>query len=1118
MVMPRVATGKDTQSACTGGDAEMGATKMTIRQWRIRLAGLLLAMAVCVAVVVAVAAAPASAAAGAWWHLGSVPYPSELQPGEEGYISVYAVNRGYETAEGTSSPIVLTDELPQGVEAVAALSHRKLTRPQATECTFTVHAASCTFESPIKPYMRVWMLVKVKIAASPEPTEASTVSVSGGGILGQKLQSALPLAGGEVKYGVESYEMAPEEVGGGFATQAGSHPFQLTTNIIFNKTGRFTHVNPNEEIPMQPALPKDVNVKLPPGLVGNPTPFPQCTDAQFTERELYNANACPLDTAIGYANTTIDEPKLFGINMWQTPIFNLVPQRGEPARFGFTIEGAPVYLDTSVRTGEDYGVSVHVSNISQLATVLESEVIFWGVPGDPRHDISRGWDCGDSYLAELGGVTCKLAQEENLQPLLVMPTSCTGPLQSTVETDSWKAPHDVLSYEPSVPMPAVDGCNRLSFEPEVSLAPDSRQGSTASGLGVDVHVPQAESLVPTGLSQANVRTTTVALPEGLVLNPSAADGLQACSELQIELDSALKPTCPESSKVGTVTIHTPLLPDPLTGAAYLATQDANPFGSLVALYVVAEDPTAGVLVKLAGEVKLSETGQITSTFRDTPQLPFEDFELDFFGGARAPLATPAACGSYTTSASITPWSQTPAAQSTSTFLIESGPNGSSCSSQLGFTPALTGGMENIQAGEFSPLTTTMSRNDGEQPLRSVKLTLPKGLMGSLTGVELCGEANADTGTCGPNSLIGHTVVSVGIGGDPYSVTGGRVYMTGPYQGAPFGLSIVEPAVAGPFNLGTVVVRAKVEVDPHTAQLTVTTDPSGPYAIPQILDGIPLQIRHVNVTIDREGFTLNPTSCEKTAIGGVLGSASGASSAIAVPFQVTNCAALPFKPVLKATTKAHHTRKDGAYLQVSVSSGSGQANIARAKVELPKALPSELKTLQKACTEAQFNANPAGCPADSQVGSVVVHTPVIPVPLTGPAYFVSRGAQWPELIMVLQGYGVTVDLAGETHISEAGVTSTTLGAVPDVPFTSFTLTLPEDSHSALAANGNLCKQPLTMPTSFTGQNGARVEQNVKVKVSGCATTRKKKSKHKGANRAGKAGKRKAKKRGDGKAGR
>ncbi|HEY1687304.1 MAG TPA: hypothetical protein VGF95_00400, partial [Solirubrobacteraceae bacterium] len=879
-------------------------------------------------------AASAASASGAWWHLASDSFPTQMQPGSTQHLIVSAVNRGYEEASGAGAPIVLTDKLPAGVEVTAIAGHAtpkfslyKAPESPAPQCSITAHEALCSYAGTVKPYARLWMLLTVKVAAQPAASEVSDVSVAGGEIPGAAIESELDLAGGEQTYGLEHHELTPEEVGGGLATQAGAHPFQLTTTLGFNKTERVPFYSENESTPLEPQLAREVNVKLPPGLIGNPTPFPQCTGAQFSAADGRRSNGCPQDSAVGYANVLIDEPKILGLTVISEPIFNLVPDEGEPARFGFTVERAPVYLDTSVRTGGDYGITVHVGNIPELVTLLESEVTFWGVPGDPRHDNSRGWYCGIGEDAQAGEQPCKLEEDLHPKPLLVMPTSCTGELQASVETDSWKEPGSVLDY--SLPSPAMDGCNRLGFDPQVSVTPAGQASSVPSGLNVDVHVPQDESLTPTGLSEANVKDTTVTLPEGLVLNPSAADGLASCSLAQIDLEDDATPSCPEAAKVGTVTIHTPLLPEPLTGAAYLAAQNANPFGSLVALYVVAEDPQAGVLIKLAGEVKLSESGQITSTFENTPELPFEDFELNFFGGARAPLATPAACGSYTTTASMTPWSQTPPVSTSSTFLIASGPNGSSCASQLGFAPSLAAGTVNIQAGEFSPLTTTMSRNDGEQPIKSVKLELPKGLMGTLTGVELCNEANADAGTCGANSLIGHTVVSVGVGGDPYSVTGGRVYMTGPYDGAPFGLSIVEPAVAGPFNLGTVVVRAKVEVDPHTAQLTVTTDPSGPYAIPQILDGIPLQIRHVNVTIDRQGFTFNPTSCEKMAIEGVIGSADGAASSISVPFQVTDCAALLFKPGFKASTKAKHTRKDGAYLQVDVSSGEGQANIARA---------------------------------------------------------------------------------------------------------------------------------------------------------------------------------------------
>jgi hypothetical protein len=1063
--------------------------------------GLVVAVARAMIGVFGASAAPASATPGAWWHLDSSAFPTQLQPGGNGYLAVSAINRGYENVDGASSPIVLTDALPPGVEVTAAagtssysLSGRAVeTTP--FPCSFTAHSVSCEYEGAVQPYSRVWILITVKVASGASPGEVSEVSVSGGGAAAKTLHSPLDATGGEPKYGLEKFELAAEEAGGGAATQAGGHPYQLTTTIGFDRTERVAFVNPNKKIPLEPAPPREVNVKLPPGLIGNPTPFPQCTAAQFTNEGEKTSNACPEDTAVGYANITIDTTQLYGVRVFRVPVFNLAPDRGEPARFGFTVEDSPVYLDTSVRTGGDYGITVHVGNITQVVALLESEVTFWGVPGDPRHDNSRGWWCGVSEAAESGLEPCKLEEQKNPQPLLVMPTSCTGELQASVETDSWREPSNVLTYGPSSPMSAMDGCNRLGFEPKVSVTPDGQAASSPSGLGVDVHVPQAESQTPTGLSESNVKDTTVALPAGLALNPSAADGLQSCSLEQISLNSDTPPGCPEAAKVGTVTIHTPLLPEPLTGAAYLATQDANPFGSLVALYVVAEDPQSGVLIKLAGEVHLSETGQIVSTFKNTPQLPFEDFELDFFGGARAPLATPSSCGSYTTQASLSPWSGTEAVASSSTFEITSGPNASPCPSSTPFSPSLTGGTTNLQAGAFSPLVTTISREDGQQQIQSLQLHMPAGLLGTLRGVKLCGEGEANAGTCTDESLIGHTVVSVGLGGDPYSVTGGRVYLTGPYEGAPFGLSIVNPAVAGPFNLGNVIVRAKVEVDPHSSALTITTDSSGPYKIPTILDGIPLQIKHVNVTIDRPGFTFNPTNCNPQAITGSVASSAGTSSPVSVPFQVTNCKSLAFTPKFAVSTPAKSTKASGAGLNVKLtypSSPQGsQADIAKVKVALPVQLPSQLKTLQKACLSKVFEENPAKCPKESVVGHATVNTPVLPVPLTGPAYFVSHGGEaFPALTIVLQGYGVTVDLVGSTFIRN-GITTTTFGAVPDVPFSSFELTLPQGQYAALGANlpesakGSFCGQKLTMPTQFVAQDGAEIKQSTPVEVQGCA---------------------------------
>jgi hypothetical protein len=585
---------------------------------------------------------------------------------------------------------------------------------------------------------------------------------------------------------------------------------------------------------------------------------------------------------------------------------------------------------------------------------------------------------------------------------------------------------------------------------------------------------------------------------------------------EVGLESSAEQTCPESSKVGTVEIRTPVLPNPLVGAAYLAQQEANPFGSLIALYIVVYDPVSGVRVKLAGEVKPDPvTGQLVSTFENTPQLPFEELSLHFFGGSRAPLGAPALCGSYTTTASIVPWSGNPPAKSSSEFQITTGPNGTPCQDPLPFAPSLTTGSLNIQAGAFTPFTMTMSREDGNQNLRAIQLEMPPGLLGTLSSTELCPEPQADQGTCGPNSLIGETTVSVGLGGNPYTVKGGKVYITGPYEGAPYGLSIVNPAKAGPFDLedtkanhpvcDCIVVRARIEVNPITAALTITSDDTGPYSIPQIIEGIPLEIKHVNVTINRPDFTFNPTDCEPMSINGSLTSSQGAVSQLKVPFQVTNCATLKFKPILAVSTAGKTSRADGASLHVKLTYPQApfgsQANIGKAKVDLPKQLPSRLTTLQKACVAGVFEVDPAACPSDSRVGTATATTPVLPVHLAGPAYFVSHGgAKFPELIVALSGDGVTVFLHGETFISKAGITSTTFRTLPDVPIGVFELTLPQGTDSALAANGDLCASKLKMPTSFVAASGIKLDQSTPITVTGCPKHKKHKKvkkKHKQA---------------------
>ncbi len=918
--------------------------------------------------------------------------------------------------------------------------------------------------------------------------------------------------------------------------QAGSHPFQWTTTVVLNADAEEKgHEGYIGEV-AQPALPKDLRFNLPPGLVGDPSPFPQCTEVQFKLEQ------CPVGSQLGVAVVTLANPLHQTVSF---PVFNMVPATGEPARLGFSAGGNAVFLDTSVRTGGDYGVTVSANDITQTATFLSSQVTIWGWPGDPRHDGSRGYACAAGFSPG----SCP--EDTVTAPFMSLPTSCGNssnePFEISLEGDSWPAPGKPLeSTEPKTleyklheaggPPIALGGCDKLSFEPSISVAPDVPDASSATGLSVDVHVPQEEVLIPNGDAESDVKEISVKLPEGVALNASGADGLESCSEGLIgfegfkelqpgstaetatfteRLPSPLMPGanfCPNASKIGTVKIKTPLLPNELEGAVYLATQEENPFGSLIAMYIVAEDPVAGTLVKLPGEVSLSPKGQIEATFKNTPQLPFEDAKLEFFGGERAPLSTPTQCGTYATEASFTPWSGNEAIPSQSHFEITSGPHGSPCPNPLPFAPTLTAQTTSIQAGGYSPFTMTMSREDGNQQLQGLQLHMPPGLLGMLSSVKLCEEPQANEGTCGAESRIGETTVSVGLGGDPYSVTGGEVFITGPYDGAPYGLSIKEPAKAGPFNLertklnspacDCLVVRARIEVNPVTTALTVTTNtPAEGHAIPTILEGIPLQIKHVYVAIDRSNFTFNPTDCNPLKITGGLTSAEGATASLEVPFQITDCAALAFKPKFGVSTSAHSSRVDGASLDTTVTYPSTpqgtEADIAKVEVSLPAKLPARLTTLQKACPEQTFADNPASCPAASRVGVAMAKTPVLPAPLGGPAYFVSHGgAKYPELVIELKGDNVTIDLHGETAISKKGVLTSTFNAVPDAPFSSFELQLPEGPYSALTANGaNLCKAgTLTMPTELVAQDGAVIKQSTRLAITGCPKKAKHRAKH------------------------
>src|SRR4029077_2858925 len=640
----------------------------------------------------------------------------------------------------------------------------------------------------------------------------------------------------------------------------------------------------------------------------------------------------------------------------------------------------------------------------------------WGVPADSSHDPER--HCPSPN----GGVEqAPCSASTPLVPFLTNPTSCAGPQRVGLRADSWQEPGTFVTAEST--LPAVTGCERLRFTPSLSIQPDTNSADSPAGLHVDLEVPQNEGLE--GLVESSLRKAVVTLPAGVSVSPSAATGLQACSPAQIGLHDASEPSCPEASKVGKVEITTPLLSDPLKGSVYVATQKENPFGSLLAIYVTAE--ADGALVKLAGHVELDRaTGQITTTFDESPQLPFGELRLALFGGPRGALVTPESCGTFTTGASLSPWSGMSPASFSMPFQISAG-----CVS--GFSPSFAGGTTNPRAGAYSPFVLSFSRSDADQGLAGLTTSLPPGMLAKIAGVPPCSDADANAGNCPEVSRVGSVMTAAAP--RPHRLfRPGKVYLAGPYNGGPYGLAVVVPAIAGPYNLGIVVVRQSLRIDRHTAQVTDVSDP-----FPTILEGIPIKLRRVDVTIDRPSFTFNPTSCAPMAVAGTLSSTAGLSVAASSRFQVGGCGELPFKPSFKVSTSGRTSRIDGVSLTTKIvfprtpagsTQASSQANLAYVKVELPKALPSRLKTLQNACRAAQFEASPAGCPAASIVGHARVVSPVVPDPLEGSAYFISHGGeQFPSLIMILKGNGITLELVGTTLIRN-GITSTTFKTAPD----------------------------------------------------------------------------------------
>jgi hypothetical protein len=1017
----------------------------------------------------AVAAAP-----GAAFSIHVFTTPSSFSIGENGRCESSNTGTEYQPCDAYQvtvrnagdvatggAPITVVDELPPGLTLREAEFFRGQERERGV-CSGAVRV-SCVTPGELKPDETLEMIVRVTVDAGAPEVLRDGASVSGGGVPGASASLQTPNSVLPVSFGFNALGASLTGVDGAQDTQAGGHPYENVIRTDLNNVYRAMEITPQVE-PASVRDMKDFVVDLPLGLAGSALAAPTCTLARLSTFQ-----RCPADTVVGHLRT---EPTGdTGIN---GPIYNIVPEHGVLAELGFydRIFGTHVLYTRLVPSPQGYVLQTTGPDVPQVALADIEAVLY-----------------GDPAVKDESGIPA-VAQFTN-------PSWCSGqPLVTSVHMDSWQAPgghnadgtpnlSDPNWASATSEAPPVTGCDALRFDASLSVRPETAVADSPTGLGVDVKVPQA--VEPDALGVPPLRNTTIALPTGMSVNPAAAGGLGACSEAQIGLGSAAPPACPEDSKIGAVEVETPALAGVLQGSIYLAAQNENPFHALFAGYVVIDDATTGAVVKVPAELRLDPaTGQITGFVPNAPQAQIGDVRMHFFGGPRAPLATPADCGTFTSTSDLMPWSAPdsgPDATPSSGFQVESGCGG-------GFAPAFTAGTADPQAGGYSPFVLSLSRQDGEQDLAGVSLRTPEGLLGKIAGIPLCPEANASAGTCPEASQVGGVTAGAGVGPDPFFVSG-KVYLTGPYNGGPFGLVEEIPAVAGPFNLGNVVVRQSLRIDPVSAQVTAVSDP-----LPRILDGVPLRVRRVDVTLDRPGFMFNPTSCSQMAVTGTLTSTQGTTAGVSSRFQVGGCGELPFKPSFKVTTKARTSKQNGASLDVSVTSGQGQANIGKVAVTLPKQLPARLTTIQQACPEATYDANPASCPAGSDIGTATAHTPIFANPFTGPAYLVSHGgAAFPDLVIILQGEGVTLDLTGSIDIKH-GITSSAFNAIPDAPISSFELSVPEGPHSGLASNlpskakGNMCGQKLTMPFTITGQNGAQLSQNIKIAVTGCAKAKKK----------------------------
>ncbi|MBA3866581.1 MAG: hypothetical protein H0X42_09600 [Solirubrobacterales bacterium] len=1015
----------------------------------------------------------AQAASGPRWRILSQSVPTNFPPASSGARYLLTVENVGSTAEGG---IVIEDLLPPNFTATA-VKGKDLGSPVSLSneliCNFTP-TVSCVDPEPAPTGDFFTVIVTVNVSPAAGATETNLARVSGGGA-SASVEDATMVSPTPAPFGLQSNTFHFDAVNEDRSESniAGSHPFELTTELAFNTAAP----NANDNISSEHG-PKDIDVTLPPGLIGNPQAVPRCQAGSAAIQGYLRS--CPLASQVGVADVLVGGPGVplttaGGPFAQEAPIYNLVPSTNSvTAEFGFEVETYPVLLTATVNA--DGTVSTDLHNASQTVPILNTSISFWGVPADPAHDLRR--------FGTNGSVPPN-PSSESPSPFLDNPTACGAPLSTLLQVDQWLEPGIFHSYR-STSVGAITGCNALSFTPSLSIAPDSNQADQPAGYAVDLEIPQHEG--PTQLSTPALRDATVTLPKGVTVSASQGDGLAACTQAQVGLGSTTPANCPPAAKIATVKVETPVLAKPLDGQVYLGTPACAPCsasdaqsGRLIHLYLEIQGP--GIDLKLPGSGALDpQSGQITATFLENPQLPFSRLQLNFKSGPRAALANPSVCGTYRTTSALTPWSapETSVANPTSTFPISAGANGAPCASSEAAQPnqpSFEAGTTIPIAGSYSPFVLKLGREDGSQRLASIDTTLPKGLVGKLAGIPYCseaaiaaartsaGEAQLASPSCPPASEVGTVDVAAGPGSAPFHVSG-HAYLSGPYKGAPLSLAIITPAVAGPFDLGTVVVRAALYVNPLTTQIHAVSDP-----IPAILAGIPLDVRSIALNMNRPDFTLNPTSCNPMAVLGSATSTLGSVAPLSDRFQVGACNALGFKPSLALNLKGGTRRHTFPALKATLTypKKGAYANIAKAQVTLPHSEFLEQGHIGTVCTRVQFAAK--ACPKASIYGKARAISPLLDKPVSGPVYLRSSSNKLPDLVAELNGQ-IDVVLDGKIDTGKGGGIRNTFQAVPDAPISKFVLELKGGMKGLLVNSENICSKnaKTTAIADFTAQNG------------------------------------------------